>query len=775
MLDWLENLSQRNMFNISKKFLLQTLVILTVIIISFRVTPFLFPITEADIRKENFNSVKFYDRHGELLQEVLSENSNRSVHVNLNKISPYFIQAIIAAEDKNFYAHNGIDYAAVIRAFWQNVRSGKIISGASTITLQLARLLSPGNRTIFKKLHEAFIAYRIEAGMDKHTILQAYINRLPMGGNLYGIESAAKAYFGSSASDLTLAQATLLAAIPNSPNKLNPYFNKGGIKKRQREILERLTALNFISYTRINGVLKEDVLLKPQNSSFLAPHFVSHLMKSLPDSINTVQTTIDKQYQKLVSEQIIGVLNRLKQSHVTNACAILLDNYTGEVLAYVGSANYFNTNIAGQNDGILALRQPGSTLKPFLYLLAMEHGFHPATIIPDIPTHYSMPDGIYSPKNYSKDFHGPVRLREALANSLNIPAVRTLTKIGTDPFLKRLHQYEFNSLNKDAEYYGVGLTLGGGEVTLYELTRAYLCLARMGDFIPLREILKLNESNVKTLSSKKQISLPELNFLVGDILNDNFARTSEFGFNSVLNLPFHCSVKTGTSFHFCDNWTVGFTKDYTLGIWVGNFDHTPMLKVSGVSGAGPLFANIMYLLYEKKKYPENLPIPDNLIKIRICPLSGKIPGPNCSVTIEELIPKTHYKNIKNQICDMHVKHADDQTTSISVKYKIWAEPLGYKIIKSTNNKTLFQIVNPTNGEEFMRLPNLSPRFQSIRFQLNCSNEIEKVNWFLNGSLINTTFKNHEFLWQVTPGEHTLLATSDYNKKQWIDQITFFVK
>jgi penicillin-binding protein 1C len=730
--------------------------------LGFRYSPYIIPVEKEDIAREQFHSVKFYDRNGNLLQEVLSKDSTRSVHVDLDMVSSYFLDALIATEDKNFYRHHGIDYMAVLRAARQNLESQEIVSGASTITLQLARLIHPAERTLFSKIKEAYFAYRLEAGMDKESILEEYINRLPMGGNLYGIEGASKAYFGIPSSDLTLAQATFLASIPNSPNQLNPYHNLKEIKKRQRIVLESMIKQGMISNSRLEGVLKEDVLLKPQNSYFLAPHFVFHLMKSLPDGAQTVKTTIDIEIQKMVLAQVKNVLSYLKDYHVTNASAILFDNRTGQVLAYVGSADYFNTDIDGQNDGIQALRQPGSTLKPFLYLLAMENGFNPATLISDLPTHYRMPTGIYSPKNYSESFHGPVRLREALANSLNVPAVRVLAKIGVDRFLNRLHGYRFDSLNQDAEFYGVGLTLGGGEVTLYELNRAYMCLSRMGSFIPVNEILATNGKKSAPDSEEVRISTPQLNYLIADILGDHFARAAEFGFHSVLNLPFPCSVKTGTSFRFCDNWTVGYTEDYTLGVWVGNFDHTPMLKVSGVSGAGPIFANIMSMLYNKKEYPEKFTQPEGLVRITICPLSGKKPSKYCPTSIEELIPQRDYVASRD-ICDMHVKREEVVSTMVPAKYQDWAKQMGIKTqTRQPGEEKLFQIVNPKDGAVYYRLSNLKPEYQSVRFQLNCSDSDQKVNWFLNAIPIKTTSNGHTFLWTIHPGQFVLKAVSEEN-------------
>ncbi|MCK4233910.1 penicillin-binding protein 1C [candidate division WOR-3 bacterium] len=743
--------------------------------LGFRLTPYLFPIKKSDIERESFHSVKFYDRYGNLLQEVLSQNSTRSVEVSIDEISPYFLDAIIASEDKDFYQHKGVDYRAVLRAIYQNLKSKKVVSGASTITLQLARLIKPGERTVMKKVKEAYFAYRLEAGMDKKSILEEYINRLPMGGNLYGVEGAAKAYFGIPSSDLTLAQATFLASIPNSPNKLNPYHNLKEIKKRQRYVLEKMNKQGLIPKERIEGVLKEYVLLKPQISSFLAPHFVFRLMHILQKDAQKVRTTIDCKLQKMVKEQVSKVIFRLKRFNVTNAAVILFDNHTGEILAYVGSADYFNKENEGENNGVSSTRQPGSTLKPFLYLLAMEEGFNPTTVISDIPTYYRMPKGIYSPKNYSDEFHGPMRLREALANSLNVPAVKVLAKIGVGKFLTRLNEYEFYSLDRDADYYGIGLVLGGGEVTLYELTRAYMCLARMGSFIPVKDVLTINGEKQSESFEGKTISTPALNYLIADILSDKFARTSEFGFNSVLNLPFQCGVKTGTSFRFCDNWTVGFTRDYTLGIWVGNFDHSPMQKVSGISGAGPIFANIMQMLYNDKKWPEKFPLPDDLVKVPICPLSGKRPTQNCQSIIEEIIPERDLLSYEKDSCNMHIHYGKEVFTVLPARYREWAEEIGIEILPVEHfQQQEFTISNPKDGAVYHRLSNLSPEYQSIKFEHKSSNKEERVKWFLNGDFLRTTYIDHTFLWQIKPGNYTLKVVSEKDKNL-SNSIEFTVK
>jgi penicillin-binding protein 1C len=735
----------------------------------FRLSAYLMPVTKKDLVQFRFHSVKFYDRQGALLQEVLSDQHGRTLWVSLDEVSPYFLDAMIAAEDKRFFRHGGVDVLAVLRAVWQNLSSWKVVSGGSTITLQLARLLDPGKRTLLKKLHEAFYAHRMEAGLTKYEILTQYINRIPMGGNLYGVESASRAFFGVPAKELTLAQATFLASIPKSPKRLNPYRNPEAIKSRQKYVLDQMAANGSIESSRIDRVLKEELRLRPEQASFFAPHFVFHLMQQVPEGTREINTTIDSHLQRMVHEQIKRVLGSLKKLNVTNAAVLLLDNASGDVLAYVGSADYFNEASGGQNDGVWAIRQPGSTLKPFLYLQAMESGFHPATLISDLPSHYRMPNGIYSPRNYSESFRGPVRLREALANSLNVPAVRTLAKIGVEDFLQRLHEYGFGSLSRNAEYYGLGMALGGGDVTLFELTRAYLTLARMGRITEVREIIRDDPAPGKETS----ILRPALNYLIADILSDRFARTAEFGFDSVLNLPFDCAVKTGTSFRFCDNWAVGYTTDYTLGVWVGNFDHRPMQKVSGISGAGPLFASIMLALYKDGIWPEPFVRPEGLVKTRVCALSGKRPGPHCPTVIEELVPENALKTIES--CKMHRLEEDRVTTRYPSRYHRWAESLGLEDGRLNSYSNDFEITHPRSGARYFRMSNLPLTYQSIQVELDTPDGAKRVQWYLNGNPLRVTEKQHRFLWQISPGQHTLSAVSAFQGESHESSVHFSVQ
>lgn len=589
-------------------------------------------------------SLRLTDRHGLLLREVLSDEEGRCRWINLRQVSPAVIKATLAAEDKNFFFHGGIDPLALLRAGYQNLKSGQIISGGSTITQQVVRNIYHFPRNLFWKGVEMWLALRLEHSLSKEEILTQYLNRIFYGHLAYGIEAAARLYFDKPAAHLSLAEAAFLAALPRSPVLLNPYQNFHQVKKQQLVILRRLLRSKMITPEEYQQARQQPLNLVPEKYHFRAPHFTRRLLALIPAekkrNISLIQTTLDYFLQQKIELLLQNHLKTIEKHRVTNGAVIVLNNQTGEVLAYVGSADFFDSHHSGQIDGVLALRQPGSTLKPFTYALALEQGLTAADLIPDIETHLSTAGGDYSPRNYDGQFHGPVRLRTALACSYNVPAVRLVAQFGAELLLDRLHRLGFQSLREKPSYYGVGLTLGNGEVTLLELTRAYAALARGG--LTLREKLSQRvldntgrEITIQKFSPPRRVFSPQISYIVTHILSDNTARAPAFGYGSPLHLPFPCAAKTGTSKDFRDNWTIGFTPEYTVGVWVGNFDGRPMNNVSGITGCGPLFRDIMLLL-EERGSGGDFNEPPGLVKVSICPLSGRRPNPSCPGKIEEI-------------------------------------------------------------------------------------------------------------------------------------------
>ncbi len=602
-------------------------------------------------------SLRILDRNGYLLREVLSDKAGKSQWVSLQDISPNVILATVAAEDSRFYEHWGIDTRAILRATLQNMRARKIVSGASTLTQQVIKSIRHFPRNWFWKFVEIWHALRLEVSLSKDEIITQYLNRIPYGNQTFGINAASWLYFDKPPAHLSLAEAALLAGLPRGPSIYNPYRYFPRAKKRQEEVLRRILNKRVVSQEEYRRALEEPLNLIPPQASFRATHFSDFILARIPlkerQNISSIRTTLDIELQEDVETLVRNCIESLKEWKVTNAAVLIMDNERGEILSLVGSADFFDSDHSGQVSGVTALRQPGSALKPFTYALALEQGMNPATLILDTEIRIRSNGIDYIPRNYDGKFHGLVRLREALASSYNISAIKVLQRIGVESFLDRLKKLGFDSLNKGADYYGLGLTLGGGEVTLLELVRAYSTLARSGIFKKEKIFLEINdiEGKAKPLPEDEPLRLfsAQVSYIITDILADSDARIPAFGAGSVLSLPFPCAVKTGTSGNFRDNWAIGYTPHYTVGVWVGNFDGQPMRNVSGVSGAGPLFRDIMLLLDKReKKTSSNFTMPEGLIEVYVCPHSGMLAGSSCPARIREMFIKgTEPKKVCN--------------------------------------------------------------------------------------------------------------------------------
>ncbi|HZX68600.1 MAG TPA: penicillin-binding protein 1C, partial [Candidatus Elarobacter sp.] len=580
------------------------------------------------------NAVAFEDRAGAPLGTILARDTEHAVRVPLTRVSPRFVAAIVAAEDARFGVHHGIDPVALARAAWQIVRTRAVVSGGSTITMQLARLRFGLPRTPAGKLEELALALRIEAGTSKAAIVEAYVNRLPMGGDLVGVEAGAQTYFGGPAADLDLAHAAFLAAIPNDPVRLDPYDHPAALEQRRRWVLARMVATGAASRGEAADAARERVDVLPRSSGITAaPQLLFRLAGSVPPAATHVRTTIDRDLQAFAENATQQIVGDLSARNVRDAAAIVIDNRDGAILAYVGSADYFAHSRTAKNDGVVALRQPGSTLKPFLYELAFERrNARPTTILADVPTTYAIP-GLrsYSPGDYSSRFAGPVRARIALADSLNVPAVRVLSAVGVAPFLERLRALGFRHLTAGADHYGLGLALGDGEVTLEELAGGYATIANGG--LPVR-VHALADAAAAPTAPAAPIGAGSEWSLVTDMLADAHARARAFGVASLLRTSFPSAVKTGTSSDFRDTWTVGFTRDYTVATWVGNFDGAPMQRVSGVTGAAPLWNRIIRHLAERAP-PAPFAPPRGYVRRPMCAESGVRPTASCSSAVAE--------------------------------------------------------------------------------------------------------------------------------------------
>ncbi|MGI0489168.1 penicillin-binding protein 1C [Pantanalinema rosaneae CENA516] len=764
--------------------------ILSVFLLGVRSLPYLAPIRARDLVQDQ-QAIAFSDRQGLPLGTLLTRDQEHTVAVELNQVSPYFLQAIIAAEDRRFYQHGALDERAIVRAILEAIQARQVMSGASTITMQLARMLEPAPRDLPSKLKEIWLSWRLVAGMSQDEILRAYINRLPMGGNVYGVEAAARSYFGIPAQDLTIAQASLLAGIPNDPNRLHPYDHWSALKKRQRYVLEQMIKAGHLTQTESDRVYTEAISLQPRQQGIIAaPHFLFWLASQLTDPPAQVRTTIDRPLQQFVETQVQQVIGSLTAQNVHHAAALVIDNESGDVLAYVGSPDYFAEAQMGRNDGVQALRQPGSTLKPFLYELALENQtIRPNTVLADVPTRYAIPGArLYTPADYSETFQGPVRVRVALANSLNIPAVRILEKVGVPAFLERLHQLGFVHLTRSPDHYGLGLTLGSGEVNLWELAQAYVTIARSGAAIPLNT--KILDSSPSSLSSPSPSSAsPALSSpsptpwqLITDMLSDSHARAKAFGVDSLLTLPFPAAVKTGTSSDFRDTWTVGFTSDYTVAVWVGNFDSAPMQKVSGVTGAAPLWHRIMLHLHEQRE-PAAFPVPEGMVSRPICAVSGARPHPVCPAIVAEYFAPADLAEYERQpdpfyqVVQTH-NGKPQYRFQLPPEYHEWLamQPASVRVTNVVTNSAL-KIITPGNGDVFLMSPPATrtaaiaqtAAMERLEFKL-AAMPAQPVEWRLNGQRLATQTASSVF-WTLQPGNWILQVKSG----DQTDQVQFQVE
>jgi penicillin-binding protein 1C len=714
-----------------------------------RYTPFLIPAAcaalllgwyaagiEAGAPAARRGAVTFTSRSGVPLGTVLASDSTHAVSVPLANVSPLFVRAILAAEDARFARHGAVDVLALLRAAREYAVYGEARSGGSTVTMQLARLLYPTPSTIRGKLAQIVTAERIAARTSKTALLEAYVNHVPMGGNLYGVEAAARTYFGEPASDLDLAQASLLAAIPNDPTRLAPDADWKALRERQRYVLERMAALHAIAPAQAERAFAETLRVRRHDSGIAAAaHALFYLYPRVPPGTGRVRTTIDEGLQRFVQAQTEAVIGALGPNHVSDGAALVVDNRTGDVLAYVGSPDYFSDAALGRNDGVQALRQPGSSLKPFTYELALENGtIRSTTILPDVPEAYALPGGkLYTPSDYSGRFSGPVRVRYALANSLNVPAVHVLSSLGVEPLLERLHAEGFTRLTHPASYYGLGLTLGSGEVTLWELTRAYAAISRGGAFLPLRLIAS------EPQPAPRQIGDRPTWMLVTDMLADPYARVKSFGFHSVIEMPFPAAVKTGTSSDFRDTWTVGFSRDYTVGVWVGNFDGSAMRGISGVTGAGPLWSRIMLHLHERTE-PGPFAPPPGYVRTRICATTGHAPMPDCSGVVYEYVKPEDLADVRRPVPER-----------LGTEYDAWlAQHPG-------NARTAFHIVFPHDGDVFVRNPVATEaQARSQQLALRIAGTSGRVEWRINGAPVPLDSEGHAF-WPLALGTWTVEA------------------
>jgi penicillin-binding protein 1C len=730
------------------------------------------------------------DRNGVVLYEGLSREGGRTQEIRPDAIPEALQQATLAAEDHRFFHHPGLDPIAITRAAWRDLRARRIVEGGSTLTQQVVKHLTGRRRSLPGKLREMVLALRLEHRLSKREVLALYLNIAPYGNQFSGAEAASRGYFGCSAEHLTPAQAAFLAGLPQRPSVLDPYRHPDRALARQRVVLKRMADLGALKGGALDAAHAERIRLVHDARPFAAPHFVERILESFTAGAAPVrvETTLDSALQAEVHSILATRRQDLLDHAAHNVAVAVLHNPTGEWLAWEGSGDYADADHGGTIDGVVTSRQPGSALKPFLYALAFERGYTPASVLPDIPAHFpTAEEGVlYSPKNYDGVFRGPLRARAALAGSENVPAVWLLSKIGVSDLLRFLRRSGFEGLDKNADYYGYGLVLGDAEVRLRDMVQGYAALARGGRLLPdisvRRTLLSSGGERPVQRGPERRILSPRAAYWITDILSDGAARAYIFGTGGSLDFPFPVAAKTGTSQAYRDNWTLGYTREVTVGVWVGNFDRKEMQRSSGVTGAGPIFHQV--LLAAQKRVAGRLPeegdpplmeTPRDLISATVCGLSGLFAGPACPTTRTERLPRDGLP----LPCTWHLRGPRGPQTRWPEPYRAWARQKGIASDEGTPPSSSsraratgpLRIINPPPGAIYLYDPTLRPEFQTLPLRAETQGGGELL-WTIDGKEVGRSASDRALDWPMSRGRHTATVR---DTRGILDRVEFLVK
>lgn len=749
--------------------------LLVAIAIGFLLTILLFPIDKEKLEKPP--SQMIYDKDGKLLRAFLSLDEKWRMPVRLDEVSDRLKLSVLAAEDRFFYYHPGLNPWAIARAIWLNLKHRKIVSGGSTITMQVARMMEHRDRTFLSKLIEMLQAMKLELLYSKDEILEYYLNMAPYGGNIEGIGAACYYYFQKSPAEISLAQAALLTAIPNSPCLLYPGNIPEHIEKKKDDILKRLWERGEISREEYLEALKEEIAVENGGMPFKTPHFTELVSRLYPQK-QRVYTTLDLSIQTKCHKVLRRHLKKWRSMGITNGALVVIDNRNQAVRALIGSYDFFDELHSGQVNGALALRSPGSTLKPFLYAIGMDKGLiTSSTVLYDVPVSYAG----YTPENYDGKYHGVVTVKEALIHSLNVPAVNLLAKIGVGEFVSFLKRSGFSTLNSEDTDYGLSMILGGCGVRLIELTNLFSMLANGGIFRPLRycEDEAMQEGE-RVLSSGAAYIITEL---LSQVVRPDLPLYWEFS----LDRP-KVAWKTGTSYGHRDAWSVGYTKDFTVGVWVGNFDGRGVPELTGSKVAGPILFDILNAITNKERV-EWFDRPVSVSTRKVCARSGMIPNPDCPAVIEELyLPGVSPINQ----CDIHRVFYIDSLTGYRLcrsdlserNYKrvvfeiwpsevaTWLERNGYPLDKippllPESQKVMAGegpiIRSPDPECEYHIRQGVPLEYQKILLDVSVANSVDKIFWFLDGNLIWSGPPWKKTFIYPERGKHDLVCQDDHGR------------
>ncbi|HTI37656.1 MAG TPA: penicillin-binding protein 1C [Vicinamibacterales bacterium] len=713
-------------------------------------------------------STTIVDRAGRPLYEALSSGGARLQRLEPSALPPTLVAATVAAEDRRFWSHPGVDPLGWTRAAWHDLEEWRIVEGGSTITQQVAKLLlqrraATPRHHVGSKLREIVLALRLEHRYSKREILAMYLNLASYGNQVSGAARASTLYFGVQPSMLTPAQAAFLAGLPQRPSAFNPWRSTAAAISRQRDVLRRMEQAGVLSPEQLQAALGERLSLESRHPAFLAPHFSEMVLADAPQPRPArIETTLDLDLQRDVEGIIDAQRESLAAHGAHNVAVVVLDNRTSEWLAWEGSGDYFDAAHGGTINGPRAARQPGSALKPFTYALAFEQGRGPATVLPDIPASFptAEPGILYTPRNYDGRYRGPLLARRALAGSENVPAVALASDVGVGSLLRFLSRAGLSTFDRNAAYYGLGLTLGNAEVRLDELVAAYASFARGGQYVAPAAVRSAPHATRALVS-------PVTAFLVTDILSDADARAFIFGRGGNLEFAFPVAVKTGTSQAYHDNWTIGYTRTVTVGVWVGNFDRAPLRDSSGVTGAGPLFHAVMLAAVQRAGGPAAdgdpiVPVPAGLERTMTCALSGMRATSACPNQRDEWV-RTGEPALP---CSWHHESDEGPLTIYPPEFRAWASQ-AHAVSASVESRVRttsrpatpraaprarLEVLSPSAGATYSIDPTLRREFQALPLRAITA-QPTTLTWYVDGQAVGTTSSERAVSWPLVVGRH----------------------
>jgi penicillin-binding protein 1C len=704
---------------------------------------------DALISKNQATSEQILDGNGISLRQEANAAGVRERWVPLEAISQHLIDATLASEDNDFYDHGGVDWTAIGRAALLDLRHRHLEFGGSTITMQLVRLVAgTGRRSFGGKLHQMVLAGRLERKLGKREILEQYLNRVYYGNGAWGIEQAARVYFDKRASDLSVGEAALLAVIPRGPTFYDPMQQRARVMERRTHILALMEEHGYLTEADRELAERAPLEIAKIAPTFRAPHFVEEVKRRLPEAFQhgaTVRTTLDWDLQQHLEVALEHHVKHLAPRNVNEAAVIVLRNSDGAILALVGSRDYTEHPF----NGVTARLRPGSTLKPFVYGAAFEAGDTPATVADDVV----VAEDAHQP--YTKDVksHGFARYRESLAGSYNLSAVHTLQRVGVTTVLRKLRTAGLTTLDKPDAEYDWGLAVGEAEVRLIDLTAAFTGFARGGIPVTPRAIDRARDADgdiwSEPVTERPRVFSEEIAYLLYDILSDPDARKPMFGDRVPLDLPFKIALKTGTTKAYTDLWAIGVTREFTVGVWAGNFDGSPTYRVMSTEGATPLVRAAYTAIAARYGNPTAPPRPEGVVEADICPLSGKLPGPYCEHRKREVFVAGH---VPTETCDWHQLVCGVPTVVYPDAVRAWAHFYGKHMAPvdcadAAPMPGKIAIAAPINGAHFVLEPHRAPETQ--RPPLVALPQVEGLVWTIDGQPADT--------WVPVPGKHHVVV------------------